>query len=78
MTTLGFFPQITRPTRLSGESNTLIDNIFTNNFCNPHLAGILVTPVSDHLVQFCIIKKNIGTLQIIPQNKLKWRTFPPL
>ena len=28
ITTLGLFPQITRPTRLSGESNTLIDNIF--------------------------------------------------
>ena len=33
--TLGFFPQITRPTRLFGESNTLIDNIFTNDFCKP-------------------------------------------
>ena len=60
MTTLGFFPQITRPTRLSGDSNTLIDNIFTNNFCKPHLAGILVTPVSDHLMQFCIFKRRQG------------------
>ena len=60
MTTLGFFPQITRPTRLSGDSNTLIDNIFTNNFCKPHLAGILVTPVSDHLMQFCIVKGRQG------------------
>ena len=53
ITTLRFFPQITRPTRLSGESNTLIDNIFTNDFCKPHLPGILVTPISDHLMQFC-------------------------
>ena len=60
MTTLGFFPQITRPTRLSGDSNTLIDNIFTNNFCKAHLAGILVTPVSDHLMQFCIVKGRQG------------------
>ena len=51
--TLGFFPQIARPTRLSGESNTLIDNIFTNDFCKPHLSGILVTSISDHLMQFC-------------------------
>ena len=56
MTTLDFFHQIARPTRLSGDSNTLIDNVFTNNFYKPHLAGILVTPVSDHLIQFCIIK----------------------
>ena len=60
MTTLGFFPQITRLTRLSGDSNTLIDNIFTNNFCKSYLAGILVTPVSDHLMQFCIIKGRQG------------------
>ena len=55
ITTLWVFPQITRPTRLSGESNTLIDNIFTNDFCKPHLSGILVTPISDHLMQFCTI-----------------------
>ena len=55
ITTLGFFPQITRPTRLSGESNTLIDNIFTNDFCKPHLPGILVTLISDHLMQFFTI-----------------------
>ena len=55
ITTLRFFPQITRPTRLSGESNTLIDNIFTNDICKPHLSGILVTPISDHLMQFCAI-----------------------
>ena len=60
MTTLGFSPQITRPTRLPGDSNTLIDHIFTNNFCKQHLAGILVTPVSDHLMQFCIVKGRQG------------------
>ena len=55
ITTLEFFPQITRPTRLSGESNTLIRNIFTNDFCKPHFTGILVTPISDHLMQFYTI-----------------------
>ena len=55
ITTLGFFTQITRPTRLSDESNSLIDNIFTNDFCKPNLSGILVTPISDHLMQFCTI-----------------------
>ena len=60
MKTLGFFPKFARPTRLSGASNTLIYNIFTNNFGKPHLGGILVTPVSDHLMQFCIIKERQG------------------
>ena len=31
VTSTGFFPQITMPTRLSDNSNTLIDKIFTNN-----------------------------------------------
>ena len=53
--TLGFFPQIARPTRLSDKSNTLIDNIFTNDFRKPHLSEILVNPISDHLMQFCTI-----------------------
>ena len=38
-----FFPKITRSTILSGDSNTLLNNLFTNNICKPHLAGILVT-----------------------------------
>ena len=46
------------PTRLSDNSNTLIDNIFTNNTCKPHESGILVIPISDHVMQFCIFKGN--------------------
>ena len=42
-------------------SKTLIDTIFTNNICKPHKAGILVTPISDRLMQFCVI---IGKFQI--------------
>ena len=56
VTSTGFFPQITMPTRLSDNLNTLIDNIFTNNICKSHDSGILVTPISDHLMQFCIFK----------------------
>ena len=61
VTSTGFFPQITMPTRLSDNSNTLIDNIFTNNICKPHESGILVTPISDHLMQFCIFKGSYET-----------------
>ena len=63
----GLFPMITRPTRLSDDSNTLIDNIFTNNLGKTHISGILTSPISDHLLNFCIfedthvchIKKNM-------------------
>ena len=61
-TAQGFFPKITRPTRLSDESNTLIDNIFTNNLEKSHTSGILTHPISDHLMTFCILEgQNNGT-----------------
>ena len=44
------------PTRLSDNSNTLIDNIFTNNICKRYESGIFVTPILDHLMQCCIFK----------------------
>ena len=56
LTGQGFFPMITRPTRLSDDSNTLIDNIFTNNLCKTHTSGILTSPISDHLLNFCILE----------------------
>ena len=56
ITAQGFFPKITRPTRLNGESHSLIDYILTNNICKQHTSGIITSPVSDHLINFCILK----------------------
>ena len=67
VTSTGFSTQITMPTRLSDNSNTLIDNIFTNNICKPHESGILVTPISDHLMQFCIFKGNYEASNDLPK-----------
>ena len=36
------------PTRISDESTTLIDNIFSNNIDIEHKSGILVNKISDH------------------------------
>ena len=47
---------ITRPARLSDDSNILIDNIFTNNLGKTHISGILTSPISDHLLNFCILE----------------------
>ena len=52
-----FFPLITKPTRITNETATLIDNIFCNysdidNFVN----GILFTDLSDHFPVFTINK----------------------
>ena len=49
-----FFPLITRPTRITSNTATLIDNIFTNNFDHFFCSRLLFTDISDHLPIFCI------------------------
>ena len=44
----GFLQLITRPTRVSGNSATLIDHILTNSTVNCHDSFILCSRLSDH------------------------------
>ena len=59
VTAHGFMPQITLPTRLSDTCDTLIDNIFTNNFEKQHTNCILTRIISDHQMICCILNGNI-------------------
>ena len=66
-----FIPKITLPTRISRNASTLIDNIFTNNINHNHISGVLVRPISDHQMQFCLLpedrsykKDNIKTIEV--------------
>ena len=53
-----FYPVITRPTRITSETATIIDNIFTNNMGNEIYAkGSILVEISDHLPIF-IIEEN--------------------
>lgn len=47
-----FYPLISKPTRITSKSSTLIDNIFTNAFFNVMKSGILYTDISDHMPIF--------------------------
>ena len=51
-----FLPLISRPTRITSKSATLIDNIFINNHedLNCSLNGILMADISDHFPVFHI------------------------
>ena len=51
-----FFPCITKPTRVSKTSCTLIDNIFSNDYseATTSVSGILYTDVSDHFPVYYI------------------------
>ena len=50
----GLHPLITRPTRITGHSKTLIDNIFTTSLSNIH-SGLIINDLSDHLPIFLIL-----------------------
>ena len=53
-----FYPIITKPTRITSHSATLIDHIYTNS-SNPDLtAGILTLDITDHLPVFCLLSDN--------------------
>ena len=45
---MGFHPLITKPTRITSYSATLIDNIFTNDSEFRAKSGIIITDISDH------------------------------
>ena len=49
-----FIPLINRPTRITKETSTLIDNIFTNNYDikDSLYSGILQTDISDNYIVF--------------------------
>ena len=49
-----FVPLLLRPTRITSHSASLVDNIFTNSFCNDIVSGLFYTDVSDHLPSFAI------------------------
>ena len=54
---LGLFPLITKPTRLTEFSGTLIDQVYTNIQDLNSISGIIVTDVADHFGIFSIVKK---------------------
>ena len=51
-------PTIDKPTRVRNNSASLIDNIFVNNPDQVLISGNIITDVSDHFSQFCILKSN--------------------
>ena len=61
------FPTITRPSRITKKSATLIDNIFiSEKFQRDYDSALLVTDTSDHLPIMCLLKQT----KIIDKNPL--------
>ena len=73
--TCGFIPVITKPTRITHTSSTLIDNIYIRANCEVFLSGILKVDLSDHLPVFLFLGK--GTEKPIWKYKTNTK-FRPL
>ena len=58
MYSVSLFPKITRPSRITSYSATLIDNIFTNHIENKSESGLLIKDITDHLPVFVVYNGN--------------------
>ena len=61
MSSNGFYPLISKPTRTTSHTATLIDNIFTNDLDHDKFSGILWSDISDHLPIFQITNCSLKT-----------------
>ena len=57
MYSYGLLPQITQPTRVTDNTATIVDNIFTNNMDDNILSGNIITDFSDHYTQFVSVAR---------------------
>ena len=54
-----FIPTIDKPTRVYNNSATLIDNILTNKVDVKITSGNIISDISDHYSQFCVIHTSL-------------------
>ena len=66
----GLLPVITRPTRITSTSATLLDNITVQNKSRRHDAGIILSYISDHFPTFYI-----DQTKVLPQKLKEFTTF---
>ena len=69
-----FAPKITLPTRICDTTSTLIDNVYANVLDKNHTSGILICPISDHQMYFCIMIKNFR-MSASQKNVIKLEVF---
>ena len=72
MLTTGFLPLITKPTRITDHSATLIDHIYSNTKSQIYKSGILITDVADHFDTFHVNSKKA------PTNAPKYKYIRPM
>ena len=66
MASFGLLPVISRPTRITQTSATLIDHIFVLNRSTQHTAGIIIHSLSDHYPTFYLDKCKTQKQKLTP------------
>ena len=69
----GLIPTITRPSRITQSTATLIDNIIVSqNLCGSFVSSVLISDISDHLPTACVIPTLVtsqkGPVAIMPRD----------
>ena len=72
----GFVPEITKPTRITSHSATLIDHIYTNKPDFTFSSGIILTDISDHFGTFLSTSNKLN--KFIPVSKIERYYFNAL
>ena len=75
MCSYGYLPQILQPTRIQGDSATIIDNIFTNTCGSKIKSGNIITDFSDHYSQFVSVKREKLEFKKMTMYKRNYSTF---
>ena len=73
MQSFSMVPVVDKPTRVYGNSATLIDSIFVNNPENNIVCGNIVSDTTDHFSQMCILTSQCKTF--FSNNKTKVRDY---
>lgn len=69
MTNLGFIQLVSRPTRITDHSATLIDHVYTNNIHSTISCNILTIDISDHLATLTTISIDNSNTSNFRQNR---------
>ena len=72
MASYSLLPVISRPTRITEQTSTLIDNIFIKHPINFH-TGLIISTVSDHLPIFIIKTLNSSGFEMLPPKTVRFR-----
>ena len=71
----GFLPLILQPTRITKETSSIIDNIYTNTFNKESTSGNILIEIADHLAQFVIVHKELTKMPTSYQYKRDFSKF---